>query len=205
MLTLVVKFCEILSNWMSIFLCLWVCILVIQTCRHKWSSEYMILVPCDRFLQGWIYTTFNHTGKNIKHRSSELKSWKWCAIHDIPLVTLWSLVTEDDKLKKIPCVNTFWEREGEKEGCWKAVMLRRVQSLRRQEEGVWRKRRSVIHCESGKAANSVIHPACSNHRNQKKKGHTSYLSWIPQIYPCKFFLASVNFYRFNANSWLFTV
>ena len=122
MLTLVVKFCEILSNWMSIFLCLWVCILVIQTCRPKWSSEYMILMPCDRFPLGWNYTTFNHTGKNIKQCSSKLKSLKWCAIHDIPLVTLWSLVTEDDKLKKIICslVWTHFERGRERgmlEGC----------------------------------------------------------------------------------------
>ena len=35
--------------------------------------------------------------------------------------------------------------------------------------------------------------------------HTSYLSWTPRIYSCKFFLASVNFYRFNAKNWQFTV
>ena len=35
-------------------------------------------------------------------------------------------------------------------------------------------------------------------------GHTSYLSRTPQIYSCKFFLAGVNLYRFNAN-WQFTV
>ena len=33
--------------------------------------------------------------------------------------------------------------------------------------------------------------------------HTSYLSRIPRIYPCKFFLAGVNFYRFNAKNWHF--
>ena len=32
-------------------------------------------------------------------------------------------------------------------------------------------------------------------------GHTSYLSRIPRIYPCKNFLAGVNFYRFNAKNW----
>ena len=34
-------------------------------------------------------------------------------------------------------------------------------------------------------------------------GHTSNLSRIPRIYPCKFFLAGVNFYRFNAKNWHF--
>ena len=33
--------------------------------------------------------------------------------------------------------------------------------------------------------------------------HTWYLSRIPRIYPCKFFLAHVNFYRFNAKNWHF--
>merc|ERR1712016_289713 len=33
--------------------------------------------------------------------------------------------------------------------------------------------------------------------------HTSYLSRIPWIYPCKFFLAGVNFYRFSAKNWHF--
>ena len=33
--------------------------------------------------------------------------------------------------------------------------------------------------------------------------HTSYLSRIPRIYPCKFFLDGVNFYRFNAKNWHF--
>ena len=36
-------------------------------------------------------------------------------------------------------------------------------------------------------------------------GHTSYLSREPRVYPCKFFLAGVNFYRFNAKNWQFTV
>ena len=35
--------------------------------------------------------------------------------------------------------------------------------------------------------------------------HTSYLSRIPRIYRCKFFLAGVNFYRFNAKNWRFSV
>ena len=33
--------------------------------------------------------------------------------------------------------------------------------------------------------------------------HTSYLSQEPRVYPCKFFLAGVNFYRFNAKNWHF--
>ena len=33
--------------------------------------------------------------------------------------------------------------------------------------------------------------------------HTSYLSLEPRVYPCKFFLAGVNFYRFNAKNWHF--
>ena len=34
---------------------------------------------------------------------------------------------------------------------------------------------------------------------------TSYLSRTPRIYSYKFFLAGVNFYRFNAKNWQFTV
>ena len=37
------------------------------------------------------------------------------------------------------------------------------------------------------------------------KDHTSNLSREPREYPCKFFLAGVNFYRFNAKNWQFTV
>ena len=33
--------------------------------------------------------------------------------------------------------------------------------------------------------------------------HTWYLSRTPRIYSCKFFLAGVNFYRFNAKNWHF--
>ena len=33
--------------------------------------------------------------------------------------------------------------------------------------------------------------------------HTSYLSRTPRIYSCNFFLAGVNFYRFNAKHWHF--
>ena len=33
--------------------------------------------------------------------------------------------------------------------------------------------------------------------------HTSYLSRTPRTYLCKFFLAGVNFYRFNAKNWHF--
>ena len=32
---------------------------------------------------------------------------------------------------------------------------------------------------------------------------TWYLSWTPRIYSCKFFLAGVNYYRFNAKNWHF--
>ena len=38
-----------------------------------------------------------------------------------------------------------------------------------------------------------------------QKFHTSYLSRTPRTSPCRFFLAGVNFYRFNAKNWLFTV
>ena len=34
--------------------------------------------------------------------------------------------------------------------------------------------------------------------------HTSYLSREPRVYPCKFFLAGVNFYRFNAKKLVFS-
>ena len=48
----------------------------------------------------------------------------------------------------------------------------------------------------GLSQNISIHACCS---------HTWYLSWAPRAYPCKFFLAGVNFYRFNAKNWQFTV
>ena len=35
--------------------------------------------------------------------------------------------------------------------------------------------------------------------------HTSYLSRKPREFSCNFFLAGVNFYRFNAKNWQFTV
>ena len=35
--------------------------------------------------------------------------------------------------------------------------------------------------------------------------HTWYLSRTPRVYSCKFFLANVNFYRFNAKNWQLTV
>ena len=35
--------------------------------------------------------------------------------------------------------------------------------------------------------------------------HTWYLLREPRVYPCKFFLPGVNFYRFNAKNWQFTV
>ena len=35
--------------------------------------------------------------------------------------------------------------------------------------------------------------------------HTWYLSRTPRIYSCQFFLAGVNFFRFNAKIWQFTV
>ena len=49
---------------------------------------------------------------------------------------------------------------------------------------------------------------CSVHTSSVKHlrcppPHTSNLSRIPRIYPCKFFLAGVNFYRFNAKNWHF--
>ena len=33
--------------------------------------------------------------------------------------------------------------------------------------------------------------------------HTWYLLREPRVYPCKFFLSGVNFYRFNAKNWRF--
>ena len=39
----------------------------------------------------------------------------------------------------------------------------------------------------------------------QKYRHTSYLSRKPQEFSCKFFLAGVIFYRFNAKNWQFTV
>ena len=35
--------------------------------------------------------------------------------------------------------------------------------------------------------------------------HTSNLSRVPRVYPCKKILAGVNFYRFNTKNWQFSV
>ena len=39
---------------------------------------------------------------------------------------------------------------------------------------------------------------------ERREGLTSNLSRIPRVYLCKFFLAGVNFYRFNAKNWHFS-
>ena len=46
---------------------------------------------------------------------------------------------------------------------------------------------------------------CRYHNPNSYANHTSYLSREPRVYPCKFFLAGVNFYRFNAKNWQFNV
>ena len=45
---------------------------------------------------------------------------------------------------------------------------------------------------------------CSGRYGQSA-AHTSYLSRTPRTCPCKFFLAGVNFYRFNTKNWQFSV
>ena len=59
-----------------------------------------------------------------------------------------------------------------------------------------------------------LSPACTSQQSQLSCNnlsfnctlkHTWYLSLAPWAYPCKFFLAGVNFYRFNANNLQFTV
>ena len=40
-------------------------------------------------------------------------------------------------------------------------------------------------------------------RKKDGGGHTSYLSRKPREFSCKFFLAGVNVYRFNAKNWRF--
>ena len=44
-----------------------------------------------------------------------------------------------------------------------------------------------------------------NNGKASKPEHTSYLSRAYERGSCKFFLAGVNFYRFNAKNWQFTV
>ena len=51
----------------------------------------------------------------------------------------------------------------------------------------------------GRAFRGVL---CDSFSNQRMR-HTSNLSRIPRVYPCKFFLDGVNFYRFNAKNWHF--
>ena len=42
-------------------------------------------------------------------------------------------------------------------------------------------------------------------RKYSSRDHTWYLSRLLRACPCKFFLAGVNFYRFNTKNWQFTV
>ena len=44
---------------------------------------------------------------------------------------------------------------------------------------------------------------CKENIKRWRDEHTSYLSREPWVYPCKFFLAGVNSYRFNAKNWHF--
>ena len=44
---------------------------------------------------------------------------------------------------------------------------------------------------------------CKENIKRWRDEHTSYLSREPWVYPCKFFLAGVNSYRFNAKDWHF--
>ena len=46
---------------------------------------------------------------------------------------------------------------------------------------------------------------CWTYRRHIVCGHTWYLSRVPRACSCKFFLAGVNFCRFNAKNWQFTV
>ena len=62
-------------------------------------------------------------------------------------------------------------------------------------------------CGVGPQRNSSLlsaHSVCFNIFRQKCC-HTSYLSRTPRTHSCKFFLTGVNFYRFNAKNWQFTV
>ena len=52
---------------------------------------------------------------------------------------------------------------------------------------------------------SVPSPLRDAMMSSSAKNHTSYLSREPRVYPCKFFLAGVNFYRYNAKNWKFIV
>ena len=58
-----------------------------------------------------------------------------------------------------------------------------------------------------KTYHCIYHPATWNldWSSLWDQAHTSYLSRTPRIYSCKFFLARVNFFRFNAKIWQFTV
>ena len=59
--------------------------------------------------------------------------------------------------------------------------------------------------------NRYQYPNIKGHKTEWMKNlflfwqHTWYLSRSPRTCPCKFFLAGVNFYRFNAKNWQFTV
>ena len=67
--------------------------------------------------------------------------------------------------------------------------------------------RSVVDVPAGRDVPPVdrSHHAVEDKRPENDIFHTSYLSRAPRACSCKFFLAGVNFYRFNAKNWLFTV
>ena len=66
---------------------------------------------------------------------------------------------------------------------------------------------AFLQCASACAFSGVQLLCSNNHILCKRRtcAHTWYLSRMLRIYLCKFFLAGVNFYRFNAKNWQFTV
>ena len=63
--------------------------------------------------------------------------------------------------------------------------------------------RLKIKCWAMKTPQAKVLCMCCERELTSWVKHTSYLSRIPRIYPCEFFLAGVNFYRFNAKNWHF--
>ena len=65
----------------------------------------------------------------------------------------------------------------------------------------------AVHChiKTDRGANEKVFTNKTFLSKESTPKHTWYLSRAPRAYGCKFFSAGVNFYRFNAKNWQFTV
>ena len=73
-----------------------------------------------------------------------------------------------------------------------------------QNEGIWKRRKNYYVSQKNNHIYYKFWKRTDTGWLERREGLTSNLSRIPRVYLCKFFLAGVNFYRFNAKNWHFS-